>query len=79
MPDAAYAAFIEDCRRERASLIGLIEAMENKMLGAGLPITIPEPMNAPTQALVTSMQRTLADLEVLISQYEADTASKEQG
>jgi len=78
MPDAAYAAFVEDCRRERASLIGLIEAMENKMLGAGLPITIPESMNAPTQALVASMQRTLADLETLISQYEADTASNEQ-
>jgi len=37
MPDSNYAAFIEDCRRERASLVGLIEAMENKMLGAGCP------------------------------------------
>jgi hypothetical protein len=77
MPDTAYAAFIEDCRRERASLIGLIEAMENKMLGAGLPISIPESMNAATQTLVTSMQRTLVDLETLISQFEADSASKE--
>ena len=75
MPDAAYAAFIEDCRRERASLIGLIEAMENKMLGAGMPITIPEFMNAPTQALLTGMQGTLADLETLIARYEADPAS----
>jgi hypothetical protein len=76
MPDAAYAAFIEDCRRERASLIGLIEAMENKMLGVGVPITIPDSMNAQTKAVVTSMQRTLADLETLIDQYEADPASK---
>lgn len=79
MSNTAYAAFIEDCRRERVTLIGLIEAMENKMLGAGLPITIPDSMNAPTQALVISMQRTLADLNTLIAQYEADTTSKAPG
>lgn len=72
MPDSNYAAFIEDCRRERASLIGLVEAMENRMLGAGMPITIPDAMNAPTEALVTSMTRTIRDLDTLIATYEAD-------
>jgi hypothetical protein len=72
MPDSNYAAFIEDCRRERASLIGLVEAMENKMLGAGLPITIPHAMNAPTEALVASMTRTIGDLDTLIAAYEAN-------
>ena len=72
MPDSNYAAFIEDCRRERASLIGLVEAMESKMLGAGLPITIPQAMNAPTEALVASMTRAIRDLDTLISAYEAN-------
>ena len=72
MPDSNYAAFIEDCRRERASLIGLVEAMESKMLGAGLPITIPQAMNAPTEALVASMTRTIGDLDTLIAAYEAN-------
>ena len=72
MPDSNYAAFIEDCRRERASLIGLVEAMENKMLGAGLPITIPQAMNAPTEALIASMTRTIGDLDTLIAAYEAN-------
>ena len=71
MPDSNYAAFIEDCRSERASLIGLVEAMENKMLGAGLPMTVPEALNAPTQALLASMTRTITDLETLIAAYEA--------
>ena len=67
-----YAAFIEDCRQERASLIGLVEAMESKMLGAGLPMTIPQAMNAPTEALVASMTRAIRDLDTLISAYEAN-------
>jgi hypothetical protein len=77
MPDTGYAAFVEDCRRQRASLIGLIEAIENKMLGAGVPIVIPESMNALTQALLASMQHTLAVLKRLIAQYETDPAFKE--
>lgn len=72
MPDSNYAAFIEDCRRERASLIGLVEAMESRMLGAGLPITIPQAMNAPTEALIASMTRAIGDLDTLISTYEAN-------
>ena len=71
MPDSNYAAFIEDCRRERASLVGLIEAMENKMLGAGLPMTIPQALDAPTTALIASMTRAVGDLDALITAYEA--------
>jgi hypothetical protein len=72
MPDSNYAAFIEDCRRERASLVDLIEAMENKMLGAGLPMAIPEALNAPTKALIGSMTRAVGDLDALIAAYEAN-------
>jgi hypothetical protein len=72
MPDSNYAAFIEDCRRERASLVGLIEAMENKMLGAGLPMTIPQALDAPTKTLIASMTRAVGDLDALITAYEAN-------
>jgi hypothetical protein len=72
MPDSNYAAFIEDCRQERASLVGLVEAMEDKMLGPGLPMIIPPTMDAPTQALVASMTRTIKDLDTLITAYEAN-------
>jgi hypothetical protein len=72
MSDSNYAAFIEDCRQERASLIGLVEAMESKMLGAGMPMTVPQAMNAPTEALVASMTRAITDLDILITAYEAN-------
>lgn len=72
MPDSNFAAFIEDCRRERASLVGLIEAMENKMLGAGLPMTIPQALDAPTKALIGGMTRAVEDLDALITAYEAN-------
>jgi len=72
MPDSNFAAFIEDCRRERASLVGLIEATESKMLGAGLPMTIPEALNAPAKTLIASMTRAVGDLDALITAYEAN-------
>jgi hypothetical protein len=72
MPDSNTAAFIEDCRRARASLVGLVEALENKMLGAGLPMTIPQALNAQTTALIASMARTVGDLDALITAYEAN-------
>ena len=50
MTDSAYANFIEDCLQERASLIGLIEAIESKMLAPGMPIAIPEAMDAKVEA-----------------------------
>jgi hypothetical protein len=72
MPDSAYAEFIEDCRRQRASLIGLIEAMENGMLGPGQPMTAPASVGASQQAVRESLQHALADLEKLIAAYEAN-------
>lgn len=72
MPDTAYAEFIEDCRRQRASLIGLVEAMENGMIGPGQPMTAPASVAAPQQAARQSLQQALADLEKLIAAYEAN-------
>jgi hypothetical protein len=72
MPDAAYAEFIEDCRRQRASLIGLIEAMENAMLGPGRPMTAPSGAAEAQKAARASLSRALADLEALIAAYEAN-------
>jgi hypothetical protein len=72
MPDSNYAAFIEDCRQQQALLIGLVEAVENKMLSAGLPMTIPDALNARTQALIVSLTRAITDLETLIAAYEAN-------
>lgn len=72
MLDSAYAAFIEDCVQERASLIGLIEAIENKMLAPGMPIAIPETMSSKIEATLASFKKTVAQLNVLIDAYEAD-------
>jgi hypothetical protein len=38
MSGPGYAAFIEDCVQVRASLVGLIEAIEGNMLAPGMPI-----------------------------------------
>ena len=72
MPDAAYATFIEDCRQERAHLIGLIEALEGNRMNPGMPITIPGPLIAPTAATLTVFQNTVAQLNALIDAYEAN-------
>jgi hypothetical protein len=72
MADATYAEFIEDCRRQRASLIGLIEAMENGMLGPGQPMTAPAGLAGPEHAVRESLEHALADLEKLIAAYEAN-------
>jgi hypothetical protein len=66
-----YAIFIEDCRRERASLAGLIEALENEMLGAGMPIIIPAPMSKLTADTLAAFKRTIVSLDALIAAYEA--------
>ena len=72
MLDSAYAAFVEDCVQEWASLIGLIEAIENKMLAPGMPIAIPEAMSSKIEATLASFKKTVAQLNVLIDAYEAD-------
>ncbi len=72
LSDSAYANFIEDCVQERASLIGLIEAIENKMLAPGMPIAIPETMAAKVEATLIAFQQAVAKLNILIDAYEAD-------
>ena len=72
MTDSAYANFVEDCLQERASLIGLIEAIENKMLAPGMPIAIPEAMDAKVEATLAAFKQAVAQLNILIDAYEAD-------
>jgi hypothetical protein len=72
MSDSGYVAFIEDCVQERASLIGLIEAIESKMLAPGMPIAIPEAMTAKVNATLAAFEQTVAQLDILIDAYEAD-------
>jgi hypothetical protein len=71
MPDTAYDALIEDCLQERASLIGLIEAMETRMLAPGMPIAIPDDMNTKVASTLASFKQTVAQLNILIDAYEA--------
>ena len=71
MEKSGYAAFIDQCRDERASLMGTIHMMEDRKLGVGTPITIPAAMNHATVAAVASMRRTVAELDALIAAYEA--------
>ena len=72
MSDPGYAAFIEDCVQERASLIGLIEAIENRILAPGMLIAVPEAMNAKVEATLTAFKQTVAQLNILINAYEAE-------
>ena len=71
MPDAAYATFIEDCRNERASLTGLIEAIQGLRLNPGAPIAVPGALADATTATVQAFQDTLVALNRLIDAYEA--------
>jgi hypothetical protein len=71
MPETAYAAFIEDCRQERAHLFGLIEALEGKRMNPGMPLTIPSPMIAATAAILEALQNTVLRLNTLIDAYDA--------
>jgi hypothetical protein len=71
MPDSAYAAFIEDCRQERASLTGLIEALEGHRMNPGAPITIPGPLMAATASTLVAFQTTVTQLNALLDAYEA--------
>ena len=71
MPDTAYAAFIEDCRQERAHLFGLIEALEGNRMSPGSPITIPGPLIAPTTATLAALQKTVTEFNTLIDANDA--------
>jgi hypothetical protein len=72
MPDSAYAAFIEDCRQERAHLIGLIEALEGRRMNPGLPITVPDHLGAATAATRTALETALTQLNALLDAYDAN-------
>lgn len=72
MPDPAFTMFVEDCRTERASLIGLIEAFQGKRMNPGTPLAIPDGLAGATEAVVQSFQQTLLNLNKLIDAYEAD-------
>jgi hypothetical protein len=71
MPDSPYDAFIEDCLQERASLVGLIEAIDTGMLAPGMPITIPDDMKARVASTLAAFKQTVAQLNELIDAYEA--------
>jgi hypothetical protein len=76
MSDTPYATFIEDCRQERAHLAGLIEALEGKRISPGARINIPEPLVAPTAATLAAVQKTVAELNMLIDAYDAGEKAK---
>jgi hypothetical protein len=78
VPDSTYDLFFEDCLQERASLIGLIEAIETKMLAPGMPIAIPEEMNAKVASTLAAFKQTVAQLNALIDAYEATPHSSNQ-
>jgi len=70
--DSAYSNFLEDCVQQRASLMGLIEAIENKMLAPGMPITIPDAMDAKVKATLAAFEQAVAQLNFLIDAFEAN-------
>jgi len=71
MPDTPYDAFIEDCLQERASLIGLIEALESKALAPGMPLVIPDVMSGRVASTLAAFRQTVSQLNTLIDAYEA--------
>ena len=70
MSDTAYAAFIEDCRDQRAALTGLIEALQGLRMNPGAPIAIP-PADAATDATLQAFQDARLALNRLIDAYDA--------
>jgi hypothetical protein len=78
MPDTPYDAFIEDCVQERASLIGLIEAIETRMLAPGMPIAIPDDVNPKVASTLAAFKQTVVRLNALIDAYEATLEAPEE-
>lgn len=71
MADANYTDFIEACRLERASLTGLIEAIQGRRMDPGAPIEIPASMAAITDATLAALEAALVQLQALIDAYDA--------
>jgi hypothetical protein len=72
MQDSAYAAFIEDCRQERAHIIGLVEALQGQRMNPGMPITIPDHLAATTASTLAAFEAALVQLNALIDAYDAN-------
>jgi hypothetical protein len=72
MPNGAYADFIEDCRAQRASLTGLIEAILGHRMDPGMPIVIPGPLADATVATLRAFQNTVTELNTLIEAYDTN-------
>ncbi len=64
-------SFLEECRADRASLANMVEKMERGQLGIGAPITLPA-MNDATNNFVHHLKRSIAELDALIGQLEAE-------
>jgi hypothetical protein len=71
MSDSPYATFIEDCRQERAHLVGLIEALEGNRINPGARIVIPAPLITTTEQALAAFQETVIRLNALIDAYDA--------
>jgi hypothetical protein len=71
MSDTPFALFVEDCRIERAKLIGLVEAFQGKRMDPGAPLESPDALAAKTEAAVLSFQQTVIALNALIDAYDA--------
>ena len=70
-PDSNFAEFIETCRLERASLTGLIEAIQARRLDPGAPIEVPQNLAAITDATLMALEGALTQLQALLDAYEA--------
>ena len=77
MPDSVYDLFMKDCIEERASLIGLIEAIETKMLAPGMQIAIPQEISGKLASTLESFKQTVLQLNVLIAHYKATPKTPE--
>ncbi len=71
MSNPTFAMFVEDCRAERASLIGLIEAFQGKRMNPGAPLEIPDALANLTEAVVQSFQQTLQTLNTFVDAFDA--------
>lgn len=71
MEDHGYAAYIEECRHERARLAELIQRMEDRKLSTGESITIPHALYHHTVGVLAALRRTIAELDALIADFEA--------
>jgi hypothetical protein len=71
MDKSGYAIFIDQCRRQRDTLLGLVDAMEQRRLAGGEPIAVPDVLHHATTAVVAGFRRTAVELDTLIAAYEA--------